>query len=174
MEAGSRKSGTLSRRVLEGLFSARKPSAGLQMTPMIDVIFLLLTFFVITARFRRPESFIPITLPPADSVQSVRGRIVEPLILEITGRADGCSARVGAEEEIVLSEEAPETGLAAMAACLDRVCRLQGRTCEDPIELVCQDEVSWDFVVKVYDVLSAMGAANISFVMTERSDEENR
>jgi biopolymer transport protein ExbD len=171
MEAGSRKSGTLARRVLEGLFTGRKPSVGLQMTPMIDVIFLLLTFFVITARFRQPESFIPITLPSPDSVQSVRGRIVEPLILEIAGRADGCLARVGAEEGIVLSDEAPEAGLAAMAACLDRVCRSQGRTSEDPIELVCQDEVSWDFVVKVYDVLTAMGAANISFVMTEQHYE---
>jgi biopolymer transport protein ExbD len=161
MEAGSRKSGTFRQRALEGLGSSSRLPSGLQMTPMIDVIFLLLTFFVITAKFRKPE----------DSVQSVRGRIVEPLIVEITDRADGCSVRVGAEEEIILSEETPEMGLAAMASALDRVCRAQGRTGEDPIELICHDEVSWDFVVKVYDVLTAMGAVNISFVMTEQNNE---
>jgi biopolymer transport protein ExbD len=171
MEAGSRKSGTFRQRALEGLGSSSRLPSGLQMTPMIDVIFLLLTFFVITAKFRKPESFIPITLPSGDSVQSVRGRIVEPRIVEITDRADGCSARVGAEAEIVLSEETPEMGLAAMASALDRVCRAQGRTGEDPIELICHDEVSWDFVVKVYDVLTAMGAVNISFVMTEQNNE---
>jgi biopolymer transport protein ExbD len=51
---------------------------GLKMTPMIDVIFLLLTFFVLTARFRSPEQFLPILLSSANAEQAA-SRFIEPL-----------------------------------------------------------------------------------------------
>ena len=45
--------------------SPRTKPAELRMTPMIDVIFLLLIFFVCTANFKPPEEILPIdsTLP---------------------------------------------------------------------------------------------------------------
>ena len=171
MDTAGRKFGTLAKKTLEGLLPERRTSVGLQMTPMIDVIFLLLTFFVITARFRRPEAFLPITLPSANSIQSVRAQIVEPLILEVSEHTSGCLIQIGAEEKIALSEASPQEGLAAMADALSRIYKVQGRIAEDPIELILHDEVSWDFVVKIYDMLTAMGAAHISFVMTEQMDE---
>lgn len=138
------------------------------MTPMIDVIFLLLAFFIITARFREPEAFVPVKLPSPDSVKVFGNRIVEPLILEVTGRPGGCIARIGTEEGISISEELSAVGLTAFADTLNRVSLSQQRTSADPIELICHDEVTWDFVVKIYDVLHAMGASNITFVMTEQ------
>lgn len=174
MEANCAESRSFQGQTLEGLLGRKRTAGGLLMAPMIDVIFLLLTFFIITAKFREPESFVPVALPSPDSAESIRGRMVEPLVLEITGRAGGCLARIGAEEAIDLSEEAPEAGLAAMAFSLNQICRSQGRTSEDPIELICHDEVSWDFVVKIYDVLQAMGASRITFVITEPGDEETQ
>ena len=150
----------------------RKLSIGLRMTPMIDVIFLLLAFFVITAKFSEPEAFLPVKLPSPDSTQTFRTQIVEPLILEITEQPEGCLAKIGSGEEISISDRVPERGLAALAVALNQVCRSQQRTSEDPIELICHDEVTWDFVVKIYDVLHAMGAGNITFIMTEQADEE--
>ena len=136
---------------------------------MIDVIFLLLAFFVITAKFREPEAFLPVRLPSPNSAKVFRSRIVEPLILEVKGSSGGCIATIGAQEEIPLLQAAPEAGLRALAVGLFRISQSQQRTCEDPIELICHDEVTWDFVVKIYDVLQAMGACNITFVTTEQS-----
>ena len=167
-----KKPKSLQQQALEGIESRRKPSVGLRMTPMIDVIFLLLTFFIITAKFRKPEAFLPIALPTADSVQSLRSRIVEPLILEIKSRGGDCVASIGGLEEILLAAESPESGLASLAESLAEVCRSQQRTSSDPIELICADEVTWDYVVKIYDVLQAMGASNITFLTIEQGYEE--
>lgn len=171
MEADCRKnSKSLFQQVVAGEGSVRRSGPGLRMTPMIDVIFLLLAFFVITARFREPEGFLPVQLPSPDSVPAA-GRIVEPLIVEISGHERGCLAELSGGQTIVLTEAMPEKGLAALAAALDRVCRAQQRTSEDPIELICHNEVTWDFVVKIYEIVQAMGARNITFVTTEESHE---
>lgn len=172
MEADRREqSESLQQQVMKALDLSRKSGMGLRMTPMIDVIFLLLAFFVITARFSEPEAFVPVKLPSPDSAQAFRSQIVEPLILEIKGRPGGCLATVGTGEEITLSEELPERGLATLADTLYRQCRLQQRTSEDPIELICHDNVTWDFVVKIYDVLQAMGATRITFVTMEQDHD---
>ena len=168
------KSESLQQKVLAGLTLSRKSGAGLRMTPMIDVIFLLLAFFVITAKFREPEAFVPVRLPSPSGEKVFDSRIVEPLILEVTGHSDGCLATIGGGEEILLSEENAEAGLAAFAGTLNRICISQHRTSADPIDLICHDEVTWDFVVKIYDVLHAMGASNITFVMTEQAYEETQ
>lgn len=173
MEAGfQEKSKSLQQQVLAGLGMSRKSGAGLRMTPMIDVIFLLLAFFIITVKFHEPEAFVPVKLPSPDLTRMPGSRIVEPLILEIKGDPEGCKAKIGAEEEILLLEETPEEGLAAFANTLSHVCIAQQRTSEDPIELICHDEVTWDFVVKIYDVLQAMGASNITFVTTEEGHDQ--
>jgi hypothetical protein len=41
----------------------------------------------------------------------------------------------------------------------------------DPIELRCGDEVRWDDLVKIYNVLQAGGISDITFQMTGQSDE---
>ena len=42
---------------------AMRRSGGLQMTPMIDVVFLLLIFFVVSTEFRSIEGLLPNNLP---------------------------------------------------------------------------------------------------------------
>ena len=39
----------------------------MSMTPMIDVVFLLLVYFLCTASFREPERVLPTPLPPTGS-----------------------------------------------------------------------------------------------------------
>jgi biopolymer transport protein ExbD len=140
------------------------------MAPMIDVIFLLLTFFVLTAHLRRTEGFVPLPLVPAQSSESFS--VIEPLRLELTALPDGCCVRLGTEEEMVLSREGAPEDFSALAERIERVCLRQQRRRDDPVELVCGDDVSWDFVVKVYDVLRVTGLKQITFVISD-ADEEN-
>jgi biopolymer transport protein ExbD len=60
--------------------------AVLNITPMIDVVFLLLIFFMVATTFLNPEREIEVDLPTADSAGAVE-RPPEEIV--ITVRADG-------------------------------------------------------------------------------------
>ena len=64
---------------------ARGRSQGLQMTALMDVIFLLLCFFVTTSVFSQWESEIAISLPSAKSA-TVPGRMPGEIILNVTAQ----------------------------------------------------------------------------------------
>ena len=156
-------------RVLGGL-PRRRRRFGLRMTPMIDVIFLLLTFFVLTAKFRTPEQFLPIHLATADAAVQHFGPI-EPLIISISGAEDGCLVEIGGLAVAGVGGERYADGLVGFAGKLREVLSIQKRTVSDPIELRCAENVKWDQLVKIYNVLQAAGISDITFQMTGQSDE---
>ena len=47
------------------------------------------------------------------------------------------------------------------------VLKSQKRHVGDPVEVVCSDDVKWDYLVKIYNVLYVMGINDITFAMTE-------
>jgi len=137
---------------------------------MIDVIFLLLTFFVLTAKFRTPEQFLPIYLPTAEAAVERFGPI-EPLIISISGEEVGCLVEIGGLESLRIEGAHYADGLVGFANKLADVLSLQKRTASDPVELRCDDNVRWDHLVKIYNVLQAAGISNITFQMTGQSDD---
>lgn len=152
-------------RVLAGL-NGRRRGGALQMTPMIDIIFLLLTFFVVTAKFHTPELYLPVELPAQPQAGAVRPAIIEPLRMNIRQSEQG-SLVVFGDRQVLLSPDRPEEGLASLAELAPLIFERQHRISSDPIELVCDDLVPWDTVVKVYDLLQTIGASNITFVISE-------
>lgn len=58
-----------------------KPFVGANMTPMIDVVFLLIIFFLVSSHLARQESRLPVELPVAKSHDPLS---VEPVSLTIT------------------------------------------------------------------------------------------
>jgi len=140
------------------------------MTPMIDVIFLLLTFFVLTAKFRTPEQFLAIKLPAANAAVERFGPI-EPLIISISGEEGNCLVQIGQLRTVRIEGARYAEGLADFANKLMEVLDLQKRTAGDPIELRCDDYVRWDDLVKIYNVLQATGISDIAFQMTGQGDE---
>lgn len=133
---------------------------------MIDVIFLLLTFFVLTARFRTPEEFLPIHLPTADAAVQRFG-VIEPLQIDISADQACCVVRIGQLETVRIEAGRGAEGLVDFANKLTDILSQQKRTADDPIELRCDDYVTWDHLVKIYNVLQAMGINDITFRMTE-------
>jgi biopolymer transport protein ExbD len=143
---------------------------GLRMTPMIDVIFLLLTFFILTARFRTPEQFLPIHLPTAEAAVERFG-VIEPLIINISGEEGDCVAQIGQLRTVRIEGARYAEGLADFANKLTDVLSLQKRTANDPIEIHCDDYVRWDHLVKIYNVLQAARISDITFQMTGQGDD---
>ncbi len=146
--------------------SAGKVSAvpiRLRMIAMIDVIFLLLTFFVLTARFRAPEDYLPLKLPQNRS--AAVSRPVVPLLISLEKQTAGYSLGIGGAETAEVDAENTDTGLAEFALTLKSVIESQSRAAGDPVEIRCADEVDYKFLVRVYNLLHTMGIRDITFIM---------
>ena len=136
------------------------------MTPMIDVIFLLLTFFILTAKFRPPESFMSVVVPSSQNQESVFA-IIEPLRISLRYEEFACRVEIGSTWQMDLSQDSIEADLAVAGKALLGVFTQQHRTQDDPIELYVADSVPWDIVVKFYDLLHSMNATNITILMDQ-------
>ena len=150
------------RSVMSGLGRRHRISMGLRMTPMIDVIFLLLIFFVLTAKFRETEQILPViagkTPPQASVIKDV------PLKITVQPDPSGCQMRVADHPPVTLLTDSPNEGLLALVQTVEQALEQTGPV---PIELYYDDAVSWDVVVKVYDVLYGLGLKNITFRIEE-------
>ena len=166
MQADGHYGKGIHQHVLKSLSRRKSLSSGLRMTAMIDVIFLLLIFFLLTAKFRRPEGFLPVVLPQGQGNIDIKS-IVEPLVISIAGTAEGVSVTIGADSGFVIEEQAFEAGLGGLLSNVGEAMEQQKRTANDPVEIFCDDNVKWDHLVKIYDVLYTMGIKDITFAMTE-------
>ena len=159
---------SIQQKVLGHLRGRQRKRLSLRMTPMIDVIFLLLTFFILTARFRTPEEFLPIMLPTA--TDKTESGVIEPLTVRLISMENGFVAEIGTTEsatDITVNDSMLEQDLVEFTRILAKVLGEQKRTASDPIELRCDETLKWDYLVKVYNILYAMGVSDITFSMTD-------
>ncbi len=136
-----------------------------RMIPMIDVVFLLLIFFLLTANFRPREGFLPAELPR----QITRSELVElePLLVYLHSRPDGsCEVDIGDATFTIVS---PKEGgdFSSLGVELLKVINRQGRKLDDPVKLVPNSHTKWDHVVKTYDTLWQLDLRNIIFTLVE-------
>lgn len=66
---------------------ATATEASINMTPMIDVVFQLIIFFLVTSHFARQEAHLPLPLPAADSAALPKEDDKPRLVINVT--ADG-------------------------------------------------------------------------------------
>lgn len=140
----------------------RRITMGLRMTPMIDVIFLLLTFFVLTTKFQEPEQILPLIVGKGEPQSAVMQD--NPLRVYIESDSSGCQLRVEDYSPIRLLDETPKESLLVLTRKVQLALEATGPI---PVELYCDDAVPWDIVVKVYDVLYALGLQDITFRIEE-------
>lgn len=149
-----------------GVFDAsRRAPARLQMAAMIDVVFLLLTFFVITSSFQRSERVLPARLSAgADGAASETPTALTTVRLSVA--PEGCIAALDDGTEIVIDAQKPQYGLNALGQrALQAAGAADGRGLA--ARLICQPDVSWQMVSAVYDVFYGLGVERISFLFEE-------
>jgi biopolymer transport protein ExbD len=118
----------------------------LDMTPMLDVVFLLLIFFMLTSIFAKP--MLPLDLPEAAT-----GKIEQEAEVTVAIRADGSVHLNG-------NPTSPAQLTAALAS-------LFGSGRSKDLSLQSDKGVPFGRVVEVMDLAKQAGAENIS-VVTER------
>lgn len=117
----------------------------INMTPMIDVVFMLLIFFMVATTFLDPEKEMDVRLPEAESGSESE---VDP---------DKIVINVDESGRIVMGgEELQEADLEA------RLERAAARNPDIPVEIRGDGQGSYQNVMNVMDVCGIVGLVNLS------------
>ncbi len=134
--------------------SRSKPvSAGFQLAPMIDIMFLLLCFFISAQIYAQWETEIDITLPTAKT-GDIPDRLPSEIIINI--RQDGAT--------VVNQRELDREGLAAL---LKRIVELYPG---QPVLIRADLQTPYEHVIRTLDMCRKVDIWNISFAT--RAEEE--
>jgi biopolymer transport protein ExbD len=136
------------------------------MAPMIDMVFLLLIFFLVAAKWRPQEDFLPFQLPLAQAQEQRIGK-PEPLIIHISATQTGCQVQIGQSDAVQIENQTIEVNLAALMEKMKSSLLAQKRFATDPIEIICEPEVKWEHLAKIYNMFFGAGLTDITFQMTE-------
>ena len=131
--------------------SGRPDSA---MTPMIDVVFLLLIFFVVTSSFQTVERLLPseLTAPSGTGIAAeLKEQDFEKIVVRLQMSPQGTIWKINGETVGSRAELAAKlSALASIRADL-------------PVVIHPDEEIQLGDVVRVYDVARDVGLANIQF-----------
>jgi len=141
-------------------------SYALKMTPMIDMIFLLLIFFLVAGKWRPRENFLPLKMPTAPAAEQTMPR-PEPLIIKISATKTGCITSIDENEKIKIENKNIEANLAVLLKAIENRLKQQKRYASDPVEIICSPDLKWDHLAKIYNSLFGAGITDITFQMTE-------
>jgi biopolymer transport protein ExbD len=138
----------------------------LAVAPMIDMIFLLLIFFLVAGKYRPQEDFLPFKLPVASAGDQ---NLVKPesLAVEINPTETGCCVRIAQIDMVMIDDDSSETGLALLMEKMRERMLAQKRFATDPIEIICDPNVKWQHTAAIYNVFFGAGMTDITFRMTE-------
>ncbi|MCU0752089.1 MAG: biopolymer transporter ExbD [Akkermansiaceae bacterium] len=128
-------------------FSSRQPEpAGMQLAPMIDIVFLLLIFFIVTWQFSRSETELNVSVPTAEEGAELT-RPKGEIIINVLG--DGVIRVEGSTVDLPQLHDK----LAAIARQFEN----------QPVRIRGDGSVAYQRIVEVIDTCQKAGIWNISF-----------
>lgn len=128
-------------------FTSRQPEpAGMQLAPMIDIVFLLLIFFIVTWQFTRSETELNVSVPTAEEGSELT-RPKGEIIINVLG--DGVIRVEGSTVDLLQLHEK----LADIAKQFEN----------QPVRIRGDGKVAYQRIVEVIDTCQKAGIWNISF-----------
>ncbi|MBP9615908.1 MAG: biopolymer transporter ExbD [Aliarcobacter sp.] len=124
----------------------RRESLGLDLTPVIDVVFILLIFFIVTSVFKKEELALMLDLPTSNAKEMEIQK--EQVFIEL-------SQDKLAIKGIEVSFESLEGNLKAI------------KDKEKPVIVRIDKKVEYQRVVKVLDLLQKYNLSNLALVTNE-------
>jgi len=126
----------------------RTDKADVNMTPMLDIVFILLIFFIVTATFLQEEG-IDLT-PPPDSDAETPPDAPTPILVQLTD-----------ENRVFVNQDATSAGR-VMAA----VSRIRAESPNSPVVIEVYDDAEHGTLVMIVDELRA-NSIPVSFTRPE-------
>jgi biopolymer transport protein ExbD len=128
-------------------FTSRQPEpAAMQLAPMIDIVFLLLIFFIVTWQFSRSETELDVSVPTAEEgavLDRPKGEIIINILADNTIRVEGNTVDLNQLQD----------KLAAIARQFEN----------QPVRIRGDGQVAYQRIVEVIDTCQKAGIWNISF-----------
>ncbi len=145
------------------IYQGRSRSLELKMTPMIDVVFLLLVFFVWTASFRIVEQTLPSQLTavrgrqPEDPVQLLPEQDFPEMVILISWTGQSPAWQINGVKVNSLEELS------------DRLRQVANIKPDAPVTVDPQPDVPLGAVIDVYDVCRLAGFQKVGLVATDHT-----
>lgn len=128
-------------------FSSRQPEpANMQLAPMIDIVFLLLIFFIVTWQFTKSETELSVSVPTAQEgadPERQKGEIVVNILADGTIRIESVTV------------DLPQL--------LEKLASIADQYENQPVRIRGDGAVNYQRVVEVIDTCTKAGIWNISF-----------
>jgi biopolymer transport protein ExbD len=128
--------------------------AGMQLAPMIDIVFLLLIFFIVTWQFSRSETEMKISVPSSQEGADPK-RVLGEIIVNVR----------------VTGEVVVEGQVMTQAQLKEKLAAIARQHKNQPIRLRGDAEASYQTIVEVIDTCQKAGIWNISFATQRKKTE---
>jgi biopolymer transport protein ExbD len=126
----------------------------LQLAPMLDVVFQLLIFFLVTFEFQRSEMDMSVSVPSAQEGADTKRALGEIIVnVRVTG-------------EVVV-----EGQVMTQAQLKDKLAAIARQHKNQPIRLRGDADASYQTIVEVIDTCQKAGIWNISFATQRKKSE---
>ena len=132
----------------------RRSSHVPNLTPLIDIVFLLLIFFMLTSHFVNQES-LNIELPKAETGEALG----ETKVLEIVMNADG---------KIDYEQGSYENNVASLRALEDRLRTDLSLSSEKSVRLKGDQAIAFGKAVEILDMARKAGASGVDIVTEQK------
>ena len=137
--------------------------ATVSLTPLIDCVFLLIVFFLVTSMFRRWEMIVPFRLPdPTSSLSELAEEDVVLLGMSSEGAFSLGQRGLRLNEPVVLYERIPD-----VYVFLQELAGTRG--VETPIVIATDRDTPMERLMRVVDEIKLIGFPNVSVHTRERN-----
>jgi len=142
----------------------QRARVSLSITPMIDVVFQLLIYFLLTAGFVGNERHLRAEMPPeqAEGARDASFTLeLEPLVIRITRVPDGSALSLGAGLPQPREVQELERTLRDAMVAADRPYGIFAA--DHPIRIAADADVPWQDVVEVFNAVVSAGYRSVAF-----------
>jgi biopolymer transport protein ExbD len=126
-------------------YTRKKRAAGINIVSLIDILVILLIFFIATSTFKKAQPQLEINLPDSKTAAATATAKTEPLILAVK-----------AADQITLDDK--QVTLPTLAEAIESA---HAQAPDRPIAMQADRQAPFGVVVKVLDALKQAGVKNI-------------